>query len=127
MDGMCHPDLAVAHLSRVWGLGAPPGVGFHSHHVGTVLGGQGLSRKDAPGQCLIHSQEAGLPAGRVGHWVPGKARFLGNPQELQGGLGVPAPEPGPGGALPSWDSRSPFCLQASIRKKKGKGRACVCS
>lgn len=29
-------------------------------------------------------------------------------------------------ALPPRDSHSPFCLQASVRKKKGKGRPGVC-
>lgn len=36
-----------------------------------------------------------------------------------------ARHPGPGRRA-AWDSHSPFCLQASVRKKKGKGRARVC-
>lgn len=63
--------------------------------------------------------------------VPGRPQMPARPRlgRTRGGSGR-AGSGGPGTQAPvgaaAWDSHSPFCLQASVRKKKGKGRARVC-
>lgn len=85
------------------------------------------------------SQERGyqpdLSEGRPPVQVPGRPQTARlpprrpppapGPHARRVGSGPGGPPQAPAGAA-AWDSRSPFCLQASVRKKKGKGRARVC-